>query len=71
MYCNKKVVLYTVYIRVYNIAISNKYRRIRTCTITTTLSLRHSDTFQPSKGHPQRVRLIHFNGKDKHVIYQM
>jgi hypothetical protein len=33
--------------------------------------LYHSDMFQPSEGHPQRVRLIYFSSKINKTSHQM
>ena len=37
----------------------------------TLLTLCHSDMFQPSEGHLQPVRQIHFNSKVNKISYQM
>ena len=45
-----------------SVTMSHKSRLMRTHIIhTTLLTLFHSDTFRPSKGHLQGVRQIHFN----------
>jgi hypothetical protein len=46
----------------YIISVSHKDRIMHTCIIhSALLALCYSDVFQPSKGHPQGVRLVHFH----------
>ena len=47
------------------ITISYKHQLMHTYIIinTTLLALCYSNMFQPSKGHPQGARLIHFHSK--------
>jgi len=51
--------------------ISNKDRMHIYIITTTLLTLYHSNMFQPSKGHPQVVQMIHFISKVNKVCYQI
>ena len=47
-----------------------KKKPAQTFTInTTSLAPSHSDMFQPSKGHLQGVKLIHFNSKFNKTVF--